>query len=386
MSTIACKICGAEIHHVGAHLKESHPDWTAERYRAEFPDAEMVSAVALQLIKDAQAARAAKATSQVNMESSANVLPFNRERRVPMHELFGLGDSSLAKDAHGDPIMQLVLADGESKDMVPDIDSSYVYDIELLKQINLGLEVNIPMLIWGYHGCGKTTILQQVCARTNRPTYRVQHTLNMIESDVVGGWRAKDGNTYFDLGPLPLAMIHGWVYIADEYDRAPPGVTSLYQAVLEGEPLVIKEAPPESRVIRPHPNFRFCATGNTNGAGDDSGLYSGTMIGDAANYSRFGITERIRYLPAKAEAALLQAKCQIPKEWADDLARFAGLVREGFDEGKVSTTIGPRELIYAGMIGVRRYNIKLGVESAILNRWSSVDRVVGEELMQRIWG
>ena len=88
----------------------------------------------------------------------------------------------------------------------------------------------------------------------------------------------KNGETVFELGPLPYAMKHGMVYCADEYDFAEPAVLSIYQSVLEGKPLIIKEADLENRVIKPHPNFRFCATGNTNGAGDSFGLYQGTRI------------------------------------------------------------------------------------------------------------
>ena len=37
-------------------------------------------------------------------------------------------------------------------------------------------------------------------------------------------------------------MKHGWVYLADEYDFAFPQILGVYQPVLEGEALVIKEA------------------------------------------------------------------------------------------------------------------------------------------------
>lgn len=49
-------------------------------------------------------------------------------------------------------------------------------------------------------------------------------------------------------------MKHGWMYLADEYDFAQPNVLSVYQAVLEGKPLYIKEADAANRVIKPHPN------------------------------------------------------------------------------------------------------------------------------------
>jgi cobaltochelatase CobS len=354
---------------------------TLQQYQSEYPDAPIMT--------DAVRARIEQAT-QVNMVGSQQAATVTQLRTpdhdVALHDVFGLGSTKEALNARGDAIKLQRLGSHAFEDMVPDIDEAYVFDIEMLKQVCLGLQVNIPTYIWGHAGTGKTTLVQQVCARLNRPAYRIQHTLNMIEADVVGDWRARDGNTYFELGPLPLAMQHGWVYISDEYDRAPPGVTALYQAVLEGAPLVIKEAPPEFRVIRPHKNFRIIATGNTNGSGDETGLYAGTMTGDAANYSRFGITERAPYMDPKAEAALIELKCSVPAQWATDLVRWANMVRDAFDASKITCTVGPRELIYAARVGSYRNDIKLGIRSAMLNRMNDVDREVCTELVQRIWG
>lgn len=377
MSKITCAICEAEIHHVGAHLKESHPEISVEDYRAQFPDAPLMSDVMQAKIEEHR---------KMKMESATVTMLPTSEQRRPMSDVFGLGQHPLTMNARGEPTQVTVLRDTQNQSMVPGRDPGYVFDIEMLKTILFGLEANIPTYLWGYHGTGKSSVIEQTCCYTNRPMYRVQHTLNMVESDIVGDWRAKDGDTYFDLGPLPLAMMHGWVFLADEYDRAPPGVISLYQAVLEGKPLVIKEAPPEHRVIHPHKNFRFMATGNTSGSGDETGLYSGTLIQDAASYSRFGITVKVRYMEPEAEQALLVAKLQINQEDAELLVKWANRIRESFDAGAIGTTVGPRELIYAGKIGAAFMDFKKGLDLACINRMTEVDREVASELSQRIFG
>src|SRR5690606_28822452 len=156
---------------------------------------------------------------------------------------------------------------------IPDKDPSYIFDINIVKSIIMGLEMNLPILLWGHAGTGKTTALEQVCAYTGRPFVRVQHTANTEEADIEGTWRVMNGDMTFQDGPLPFCMEEGIVFCADEYDFASPMVLSLYQAVLEGKPLRIKAA---NKSVRPHPEFRFVATGNTNGAGDETGLYAGT--------------------------------------------------------------------------------------------------------------
>jgi len=207
----------------------------------------------------------------------------------------------------------------------------------------------------------------------------------MEEEHIVGGWRLRDGKTFFELGPLAMAMKHGWLYMADEYDFGRPEVTSVYQAVLEGKPLVIKEADPENRVIRPHPDFRIVANGNTNGQGDETGLYQGTNLQNAANYERFGVVEQMPYMEKKLEARLVSQQAGIPLKDAEKLVDFAGRIRAEFDGGRMGNPISPRSLIYAAQIGVARSNYRTGLEKAFINRLTSVDRESATQVAQRVF-
>ena len=194
-----------------------------------------------------------------------------------------------------------------------------------------------------------------------------------------------DGRTAFELGPLAMAMKFGWLYMADEYDFGRPEVLSLYQPVLEGKALVIKEADMENRVIRPHPGFRFVATGNTNGQGDETGLYQGTTMQNAANYERFGIVEKMPYMDEATEALLVSQQAGIAMPDAKKLIQFATSIRAEFDSAKLSNPISPRSLIYAGRIGMARSNYLIGLEKAYLNRLSSVDREAARSFAARIF-
>jgi cobaltochelatase CobS len=228
--------------------------------------------------------------------------------------------------------------------------------------------------------------LEQIAARTGRPYMRVQHTVNTEESHIVGQWTVRDGQTVFELGPLPLAMINGWMYCADEYDFSLPSVLSVYQAVLEGKSLVIKEADAANRIIKPSPNFRFCGTGNTNGSGDETGLYQGTSIQNAANFDRFGVVIHKQYMKKAAESQILVNRVGLVKEDADKMVDFAGLVREAYDGAKISDVISPRTLIFAAKIGVKRGSFRQGIVLSFINKLSKVDREIVDGLAQRVFG
>lgn len=386
---ITCAICGAKVHSIELHLRKdpAHADEpvTMAEYTARYPDQPVLSAVAQQKLAEQRALKAKTATAE--KVSADSVTVGFAASTAHMHELFSLGRAKAAMNARGEPISVTVYPPAsEFKDMVPDIDPNYVFNLDILKTMMMGLEMRIPTYLWGHSGTGKTTILEQIAARTNRPMLRVQHTANMEEEHVVGGWRLRDGKTIFDLGPLPLAMKHGWLYLADEYDFARPEVSSLYQAVLEGKPLIIKEADEANRVIRPHPAFRILATGNTNGQGDESGLYNGTTMQNAANYERFGIVEKMPYMEPAIEARLVSQQANIPVDDAKRLVDFAGRVRNDFESSKLSNPISPRALIFAGRIGIARDSYLIGLEKAYINRLSSVDREAAAQLASRVFG
>ncbi|OAD82830.1 hypothetical protein ATN89_17250 [Comamonas thiooxydans] len=404
-----CKICNAPVHSIALHLKNDHkgadgkPVMTIQEYQEKYPGEEIYSAYAKQAMaqhlaeKERKAAiEAADATKSFAEKTKSELTESGDELGVSgdprtggvFHEVFVLGDTPAARSSTTGapiPVTVLNLPKNGSVRFIPELNEHYVFNVDVLKTLSLGIELNIPSYLWGHAGTGKSTIWEQICARTQRPMIRVQHTANMEEEHVVGGWRLRDGKTIFELGMLPLAMKNGWLYLADEYDFARPEVLSLYQAVLEGKPLIIKEADPENRVIFPHPNFRFAATGNTNGQGDETGLYQGTVVQNAANYERFGIVEHMPYMDEGQEATVVAAAAKCNLVDAKKLVSFATAIRKEFDSARLSNPISPRSLIAAARIGIARGSLKIGLEKAYMNRLSSVDRTAAMQFADRIF-
>lgn len=375
---IECKLCGKKVHSVQLHLAKDHryDDIDVESYQEQFPDAPLLSDMALKKIEE----------RKTYMAETAEILSFDSANKKALGNIFGLKGKGV-KNAKGNDIMIEVFdCDEEHEVMISDVDEDHVWDVGLLKDALLGIDIKTPTLIWGHAGTGKSTSFEQISAALGLPLMRVQHTANTEESHILGQWTVKDGSTVFELGPLPLAMKYGWLYLADEYDFAFPSVLSVYQPVMEGKSLLIKEADAENRVVKPHPNFRFVATGNTNGTGDDSGLYQGTNIQNAANYSRFGMTIQAQYMKKEKEVAMLMRKAKIIKDDAEKLVDFANELRKAFKASQIGATIGPRELIYAGMIGARKESMREGLKCSFINRLAPVDAEEANSIAQRYLG
>ncbi len=372
---IACEICGALTHSIQIHLRDNHPEVSVDQYREKFPGKPLLSKKAEEELK-----------RRMEGKKAAPVAPAKEAVESFFHDVFGLNGIPAALSAKGNPIKITVLPDDPDwSSMVPKIDPNYVFDVENAKNLILGLELNIPIYAWGHFGTGKTTLLEQVCARTKRPLLRVQHTINTEEPHVIGQYVLVGGETKFQPGPLAMAMRFGWTYLADEYDFGLPSVLALYQPVLEGKSLVIKDAPPDWRVVKPHPNFRFMASGNTNGGGDDTGLYQGTAAQNAANYDRFGVCIQVKYMAPEVEAAVIMGQAGIPKSDAAKLVDFANRVREAYGAGQITTTISPRTLINAAKLGFCRGSWRAGITLSFINKLSPVDREAVEGVASRVF-
>lgn len=389
---IKCEICGEAVHLIDKHLQLAHgPESTAPctpaQYRARFPNAPIMSQLAMQRLEERKRAK------QADIETNDSPNPgATASGRAYFHELFGLDPTNPeALNAKGKPIPITVSQQKEWAEMVPPKEF-YEPNIETLKAVVMGLELNIPVMVYGHAGIGKTSIFRFICHHTNRPLVRVQHTSELEEAHVVGEKSIKkdvdeNGNvhayTEFEFGPLAEAMMNGWVYLADEYDRALPEVLSVYQAVLEGQPLYIKQAPPGQRLIKPHPEFRFVATGNTNGMGDEHNIYRSAMTQDAATYERFGIVVRMDYPDREKEKRILMEQAKVTEKDAEALMQFAEKIRSQFPN-EMPLTIGPRVLITAAKLGLARSSFVKGIELAYANRLPEVPRHAALELAKRI--
>ncbi|MEO9497651.1 MAG: MoxR family ATPase [Vibrio splendidus] len=391
---IECKLCSKPVHSIALHLKKEHEGSTIESYLERFPEAPLLSDAAKAQIeakkKKSDAAKPEASGPEATETSKAVASGLNR---VAMHELFKLGNIKAAKTASGNalPINVLEMPTDE-EELVPMFDVDYVFDVDVLKSCLMGIELNIPTYIWGHAGVGKSTFWENIAAATNRRLRRVQHTPNTEECHIVGQYVVKHiedpksgelkAVTEFELGDLPIAMLKGDVYMADEYDRAYPNVLSVYQAVLEGKALHIKEAPPELRYIKPHPNFRFVATGNTNGSGDETGLYQATVLQDAATFERFGIVEKIEYMLPKKEKAIIMRKTGLIDADAEKIVEFGNKIRQAYPN-EVSLTLGPRVLLNIARIGLLRGDFVKGVMVSYANRLPEAEAQAAISIAQR---
>jgi nitric oxide reductase NorQ protein len=78
----------------------------------------------------------------------------------------------------------------------------------------------LPVLIKGPTGCGKTRFVTHMAARLGRPLYTVACHDDLTAADLVGRHLIGDGRTYWSDGPLTRAVREGAILYLDEIVEA----------------------------------------------------------------------------------------------------------------------------------------------------------------------
>ena len=303
------------------------------------------------------------------------------DHEVSVRDVFGI-DSDLVVPAYK-----------EASEHVPQIDSDYLFDKNTTLAILAGYAHNRRVMVTGYHGTGKSTHIEQVGARLNWPTVRVNLDSHISRIDLVGkdAIVLEDGQqvTKFQDGILPWALQNNVALVFDEYDAGRPDVMFVIQRVLEvaGRLTLLDQ----NRVIHPHPAFRLFATTNTVGLGDTSGLYHGTQQINQGQMDRWSIVTTLNYLPHDQEVDIIHAKTT---EWADaegrdkisKMVRVADMTRAAFINGDLSTVMSPRTVLTWAENAVIFGDIPFAFRLTFLNKCDELERSLVAEFFQRAFG
>ena len=295
---------------------------------------------------------------------------------VSVRETFGI-DSDLTVPAFS-------VAD----ERVPDLDEGYVFDPDTTLAILAGFSHNRRVMVQGFHGTGKSTHIEQVAARLNWPTIRINLDAHISRIDLIGrdAIVLRDGLqvTEFREGLLPWALQHPVALVFDEYDAGRPDVMFVIQRVLEqaGKLTLLDQ----NRVIRPNPWFRLFATANTVGLGDTSGLYHGTQAINQGQMDRWNIVVGLNYLAPEVERAIVGAKTTCDAKLVADMVRVADLTRSGFMNGDISTVMSPRTVITWAQNTEIFGNAGFAFRLSFLNKCDEAERMLVAEYYQRVFG
>lgn len=272
-------------------------------------------------------------------------------------------------------------------DMVPAKDKTFVPygnfpDLE--KIVKSG--IFYPTYIVGPTGNGKSTMVEQICARHSKPLIRVNLNMMSDEDQLIGSKTLQNGNIEIVEGPVLLAMRNGCTLLLDEIDAGSANTLLCLQPILEGKPYYFKL---NNEVIIPAFGFNIIATANTKGKGSDDGRYIGTNVLNEAFLERFAVTFEQEYPTAAIERKivnnLMESYDCVNKRFASTLVKWAEAIRRTFNDGGVDETITTRRISHI----IRAYAIFNSDVKAIelcCNRFDTNTKTAFIDLFNKVQG
>lgn len=241
-----------------------------------------------------------------------------------------------------------------------------------------------PAYISGPTGNGKSTMIEQICAKHRLPLIRINLNMMTDEEQLIGTKTLEDGNVLIVEGPVLIAMRTGATLLLDEIDAGSANTLLCLQPILEGKPYYFKL---RNEMIVPAPGFNIFATANTKGKGSEDGRYIGTNVLNEAFLERFAVTFEQDYPNAKIEQKIIENLMNFygcpDKEFAETLIKWAEAIRRTFADGGVDETITTRRMIHI----VRAYAIFKKRDKAVelcCNRFDTATKTAFIDLYDKV--
>lgn len=343
-----------------------------------FPDAQSSGLVTRFQIKETMAALDTEKWATWLMKDSVGRGLY----AIPGHKPATAGNTALKVE----PVTHSFTVDYTNMDsLIPKKDSNFVpfgnyTDVENI--IKSG--IFYPAYISGPTGNGKSTMVEQICAKHKRPLIRVNLNMMTDEEQLIGSKTLENGNVEIVEGPVLIAMRNGTTLLLDEIDAGSANTLLCLQPILEGKPYYFKL---KNEMIVPKEGFNVIATANTKGKGSDDGRYIGTNVLNEAFLERFAVTFEQEYPSAKVEVKivknLMDAYSCANEEFAETLVKWAEAIRRTFEDGGVDETITTRRMTHIVRAFAIFKNEKKAVELCC-NRFDAATKVAFIDLYEKV--
>ncbi len=212
----------------------------------------------------------------------------------------------------------------------------------------------LPLLMKGPTGCGKTRFVERMAWELELPLITVSCHEDLSAADLVGRYLFKDNETVWEDGPLTLAVRYGGICYLDEVVEARNDTSVIIHSLTDHRRLLYIDKTQE--VVRAHPDFMMVMSYNPGYQNVRKDLKESTK-------QRFTALS-FDYPPEELEAQIVAEEAGIEIETARTLAKVGQKVRNlkgyGLTEG-AST----RLLVYAGMLMASGLNPRAACRGAI---------------------
>ncbi len=194
----------------------------------------------------------------------------------------------------------------------------------------------LPVLIKGPTGCGKTRFVAHMAEKLNKPLYTVACHDDLTAADLVGRHLIGPQGTYWQDGPLTKAVREGGICYLDEVVEARKDTTVVLHPLADDRRILPLERTGE--LIEAAPGFMLVVSYNPG--------YQNLLKGMKPSTRQRFVALRFDYPSAKVEQEILIKEANVDPHLAFKLVELAQALRR-LEQNDLDEVASTRLLIYA---------------------------------------
>ena len=225
-------------------------------------------------------------------------------------------------------------------------------------------KAQLPVMLKGPTGCGKTRFVEYMAYRLKRPLITVACHEDLFASDLIGRYLLKNDETVWVDGPLTRAVRMGAICYLDEVVEARKDTTVVIHPLTDNRRVLSIDK--KGELIRAHPDFLMVISYNP-------GYQSVLKDLKQSTRQRF-MALTFDYPQPKNEARIVATEGQVDHDTASRLVTLATKIRNIREHG-LTEGASTRLLIYAANLIRRGIPFKQACASALCQPLTDDDRL-----------
>jgi nitric oxide reductase NorQ protein len=213
----------------------------------------------------------------------------------------------------------------------------------------------LPVLIKGPTGCGKTRFVQYMAAKLGRPLYTVACHDDLTAADLVGRHLIGEQGTYWSDGPLTRAVREGAICYLDEVVEARKDTTVVLHPLTDDRRILPLERTGE--ILQAPPGFMLVVSYNPG--------YQNLLKGMKPSTRQRFVAVSFDFPAPELEREVLAGETGIDTVHGDRLVRLAGALR-ALKDHDLEEAASTRLLVYAATLIKDGFDVSEACRAALV--------------------